>query len=143
MSAAGARPPAGSIAERLGRERYISLTTFRRDGRPVATPVWVVADGDRLLVWTGETSGKAKRARRNAEVTVAPCDMRGRVRGAALAGVARVLPDEAAAVQQRILRKYGLVLRLLLWSGRLSRAIRRRPAGRSVAIEITLAAPAR
>jgi uncharacterized protein len=57
----------------LGRERYISITTFRRDGTPVATPVWVVAEGGRLYVWTGAQTGKAKRIRHHPAVTVAPC----------------------------------------------------------------------
>ena len=40
----------------LARERYISLTTFKADGTAVSTPVWVVSDdGQRLLVWTGES----------------------------------------------------------------------------------------
>ncbi|MGH3000856.1 MAG: pyridoxamine 5'-phosphate oxidase family protein, partial [Gaiellaceae bacterium] len=46
----------------LSRQRYISLTTFRKDGSAVSTPVWVVTDdGKRLLVWTGSQTWKAKR----------------------------------------------------------------------------------
>jgi uncharacterized protein len=41
----------------LAGQRYISLTTFRRDGSTASTPVWVVSDdGERLLVWTGENT---------------------------------------------------------------------------------------
>ena len=48
----------------LADARYLSLTTFRKDGTPVATPVWVVSDdGRRLLVWTGADTWKAKRIR--------------------------------------------------------------------------------
>jgi len=32
--------------------KYVSLTTFKKDGTPVATPLWGARDGDRLLVWT-------------------------------------------------------------------------------------------
>jgi PPOX class probable F420-dependent enzyme len=57
----------------LGDEKYMRLTTFRRDGRPVATPVWVVKlDGDRIGFWTSSGSGKAKRLAHTARVTVAP-----------------------------------------------------------------------
>lgn len=68
----------------LAKQRYISLTTYRRDGRAVATPVWFVLDGTRSLVWTDAASGKAKRIRANGRVAVAPCDARGRTKAEAL-----------------------------------------------------------
>jgi PPOX class probable F420-dependent enzyme len=37
---------------------YVSLTTFRRNGAPVATPVWAAPDGETLAVWTRADSGK-------------------------------------------------------------------------------------
>ena len=56
----------------LARERYISLTTRKRDGTTASTPVWVVSDdGRRLLVWTGASTWKAKRIRRDPRVLVA------------------------------------------------------------------------
>src|SRR5258708_2439634 len=63
----------------LTHERYISLTTFRRDGRAVPTVVWFAHDGERILVWTGANSGKVKRIKNNPRVTVAPCDRTGKV----------------------------------------------------------------
>ena len=59
----------------LEPHRYISLTTYRRDGRAVATPVWFALDGDRILVWTDRVAGKAKRIRATGRAAVAPCDM--------------------------------------------------------------------
>jgi PPOX class probable F420-dependent enzyme len=57
--------PDGYRAERLAalvEERYISLTTYKRDGTAVSTPVWVVTDdGRRLLVWSGAQSWKMRR----------------------------------------------------------------------------------
>ena len=44
--------------DRLGASRFISLTTYKRDGTAVPTPVWVVKDGSHLLVWTAKTSGR-------------------------------------------------------------------------------------
>ena len=61
----------------LERTTYLSLTTFRRDGRPVATPVWFALDGDSILIWTGANAGKAKRIRNNPNVMVAACDFKG------------------------------------------------------------------
>ena len=57
--------------------KHISVTTYKRDGTGVATPVWFVQEGDRLLFRTGVASGKAKRIRRNPAVLVAACTIRG------------------------------------------------------------------
>jgi uncharacterized protein len=98
--------------------KYISMTTYRRDGTVVATPVWFVQEGDRLLVQTGTASGKVKRIRRNPSVQVAPCTARGRLRGQQVSGVARVLPGpEADAAKGLITRKYrfDLVIIRPLW----------------------------
>ncbi len=94
----------------LAKERHLSLTTFKRDGTTASTPVWVVTDdGRRLLVWSGANTWKVKRIRRDPRVRVAPCDARGRVRGDAVEGVARLLGAEAGGLVQPLLRrKYGL-----------------------------------
>ena len=68
----------------LPHSTYVSLPTFRRTGEPVPTPVWAAPDGDGLVVWTRADSGKVKRLRHTSRVTVAPCDIRGRVRGPAV-----------------------------------------------------------
>lgn len=81
----------------LGQEHFVSLTTYRRSGEPVATPVWIVDDGSRLVVTTPRTSGKVKRLRRNPAVSMVPCDRRGRVRADAVAttGVAEFVTNSA------------------------------------------------
>jgi PPOX class probable F420-dependent enzyme len=124
----------------LGRERYISLTTFRRDESPVATTVWVVADGGYLYVWTGAETGKAKRIKRNPAVTVAPCTMRGTPTGPAVAARSQIVP---AASRPRVwplfLAKYGIQLRATLLSGRISRLLQRgRPPAERVFLQLTL-----
>src|SRR5580700_2046337 len=59
----------------LAQQRYVSLTTFRRDGTAASVPVWVVSDdGERLLVWTGANTWKVKRIRRDPRVLIAPAD---------------------------------------------------------------------
>ncbi len=113
-----------TVLERLAAENYVLLTTYRKDGRAVATPVWVVGDGDALAVWTVTDSGKVKRIRRSGEVTVAPCDVRGNQHGEAVPGLATVA-DAAATERIRGLlrRKYGIRARLGLLGSRLRRGL--------------------
>ena len=96
----------------LSDAKYILLTTFRRDGTPVATPVWVVSlDGGEIGFYTGSGSGKAKRLAHTARVTVAPCDARGRVRAgaAAIDATARVVTgSELEGIRERVVAKYGI-----------------------------------
>ena len=124
----------------LGRERYISITTFRRDGSPVATPVWVVADSDRLYVWTGAQTGKAKRIRHNPAVTVAPCSGRGALTGPAVPARAQIVPSASRPqVWALFLAKYRLQLRAIIWSTRISGLLRRgRPPTERIFLELTL-----
>ena len=87
--------------------KYVSLTTFRKDGSAVATPVWFVADDGHLLVETDGDSYKVKRIRRNDNVTVATCDARGRVLGEPVAAHATVLSeDERPRAERLIAEKY-------------------------------------
>lgn len=87
--------------------RYIVLTTFRRDGTPVPTPVHVVARGDVAHVRTFEPSGKVKRIRHHPDVEIAPGTARGRPTGEALPARARLLTGgEADAVARALARKH-------------------------------------
>ncbi|GGC53294.1 PPOX class F420-dependent oxidoreductase [Hoyosella rhizosphaerae] len=98
-----------SDLDHFGQAKYVSLTTFRKDGTPVATPVWVASDGDRLLVWTVTDSWKVKRVRKNPKVTIQQCDMRGNASGPVVEGHAEVLDDDGTAlVRKAIKRKYGI-----------------------------------
>src|SRR5512144_878082 len=87
--------PKGSpvVLSDLTEERYTSLTTFKRDGTPVATPVWVVGQNGHLLVHTAAGCWKVKRIRRDSHVRVAPCSTTGKVRAEEVEGEARILPD--------------------------------------------------
>jgi PPOX class probable F420-dependent enzyme len=92
----------GSLAE----QRYISLTTFKRDGTPVSTPVWVVSDdGRRLLVWSAAKTWKVRRLRRDPRVLVAPSSFRGQESGERIQARAQVVPDPGLNALLR--RKYG------------------------------------
>ena len=94
----------------LGTAKYISITTFRRDGSAVATPVWLVRDRDALMVTTQGSSGKVKRIRNNAKVLVAPCDARGRLKGDQVSGTARLQdPQETERTTELIAKRYGVL----------------------------------
>jgi len=100
----------------LAKSKYLSLTTFRRDGTPVATPVWVAQHGNDLVVVTQRSSGKAKRLRNDNRVLLAPCDMRGRVDGDVVEGTALLQDDaETATSIDLIRRRHGLIARLSFW----------------------------
>lgn len=104
----------------LAAGNYLLLTTFRRDGTAVPTPVWVMRDGRALAVWSAADTGKVKRIRNGGRVTVTPCDWRGKPLGAAIPGLAEVLtPDASAHFPALMTRKYGLVARVGLWGSRL------------------------
>jgi PPOX class probable F420-dependent enzyme len=118
----------------LADGRCISLTTFKRDGTPVATPMWVVRDGTRLFVRTGATTWKVKRLRRDPRVLVAPCDSRGKLQGPQVEGTGRIA-EELPLVDRLMREKYRWQDSGLGLFGRLTRAITRKPRNQ-VAIEL-------
>lgn len=86
------------------------LTTFRKDGTAVPTPVWVVRLGDELRLWTNPSAGKIKRIRRSGKVALAPCSLRGEPRGRSVDAMARLLPDsDTRSVLRLLVAKYGLL----------------------------------
>lgn len=122
--------------DELGSGKYVSLTTFRRDGTPVATPVWVVKRGDQLLVLTQAQSGKAKRLANDTRVLVAPCDARGTLKGEQRQGTARLQDEtETHLTASLIQHRYGLMGRVFSW---LSEVRGGRSGGEHVGVTITL-----
>ncbi|HZA74799.1 MAG TPA: PPOX class F420-dependent oxidoreductase [Acidimicrobiales bacterium] len=103
--------------EPIEHAKTISLTTYRRDGTPVRTPVHVVAHDDVAYIRTFDPSGKLKRMRSNPEVEVAPSTVRGRVTGQSRAAKARILAgEESDAVGRALARKYPVMHgRLIPW----------------------------
>jgi PPOX class probable F420-dependent enzyme len=120
-----------ALLERLGRGKYLLVTSYKKDGTPVPTPVWVVRDGAALGVWTVADSWKVKRIRRRADVLVGPCDVRGNPTGESVPATAELV--DAAGYRQLLARKYGLIGRLTLLGSRL-----RRGTEGTVGIRITL-----
>ncbi|WP_415961709.1 PPOX class F420-dependent oxidoreductase [Streptomyces sp. 021-4] len=119
----------------FARSEYVSLTTYRKDGTPVATPVWAAAEGEVLYVWTRSDSWKVKRLRNNTDVTVTVCDVRGRIaEGAPKAeGTARLLDtDETRAVRKLLARKYTWKFWLVDWPATIARLGKRPHTGIAV-----------
>ena len=104
---------ASQIPDSIRGQKYISLTTFRKNGVGVATPIWFGEEDGKLYVMTRSDMGKMKRLRNNPQAKVAPCTILGKVTGAEFAATARVLlPEEQTRARQTINRKY--------WAARLS-----------------------
>lgn len=124
-----------SEIDRIGAARHVNLTTFRADGTPAITCVWVAREGDRLYVLTHRGSGKVARLKRDPRVRLAPSDARGRPQGGQSAGTGRVAedPDTVRRTQAMLRRRYGPQYRLL----RGLMMLRGRSAGEPVAIVIT------
>jgi uncharacterized protein len=95
----------------LADETYVSLTTYRRDGTPVTTPVWWVDLGDgKFGFWTSSVTGKVKRLNHTERVTVQPSNARGVVKPGteAVEATARVVTGtELDLIKQRVVAKYG------------------------------------
>lgn len=122
----------------MGDASFVSLTTFRRTGVGVPTTVWVVRDGDTLLVTTPASSGKVKRLRNDDRVELRPSTRTGKVADDApvLAGTAELRQDEVVidAVDGLMRAKYGIEYRILMLVEKLSRKQRDR-----VIVQITSA----
>jgi PPOX class probable F420-dependent enzyme len=124
-----------SETDRLTAERYVALTTFRKDGRAVSTPIWVAGEDGELVLWSERTAGKVKRIRNNGRVEMQACDVRGNTtHGAKVSGQARLLDHSGSErVRRAIARKYGIVGRITMFFSKL-----RGPADRTVGIAVTL-----
>jgi PPOX class probable F420-dependent enzyme len=104
-----------AIAQFAGAN-YLNLETFRKTGIGVRTPVWFAQDVSHsapsitvFYVYSEAGAGKVKRIRNNPKVRVAPCNLRGDVRGVWIDGHARICEDdEAARGQQLLTQKYSL-----------------------------------
>jgi PPOX class probable F420-dependent enzyme/deazaflavin-dependent oxidoreductase (nitroreductase family) len=116
--------------EALFPGRYLSVTSFKRDGRGIATPVWFVSDGSRLFAFTDLHSPKVWRIRRNPQVLVAPCRVNGKLRREAVWARAEVLTEAADLdrVHDLLVERYKVSYRLVMFAYRLGRRLRGRPS---------------
>jgi PPOX class probable F420-dependent enzyme len=114
----------------LGDEKYLALTTFKRNGTPVTSPVWAAPiDDGKIGFWTSSGSGKAKRLAHTSKAIVQPCDARGRVK-------AGTSPTEATAVlvtgpqlegiRTKVKAKYGVMVPISRFFGTIGGIIKRK-----------------
>jgi len=122
--------------EGISRSRYVSLTTYRRDGSPVATPVWHVAHDGELFVVTEARAWKVKRIRHNSAVVVTVCGIRGGIAPGApsASGTARLLDEAETELARRLLARKYVLSRLGNWAARILRL--RRPPMIGIAVRL-------
>jgi uncharacterized protein len=102
----------GGLSQLAG-EKYISIETYRKSGQPVRTPVWFAESGGILYVRTSDDTGKYKRIRNDSSVQVAPCNMRGNVKGEWVKAKARIVSDDEKERAYKMLeKKYGLIYKM-------------------------------
>lgn len=99
-----------STLSSLKDTKTILLTTYRRDGTPVDTPVSIAFDGDRAFFRSYDKAWKTKRLRRNPQVKVAPATVRGRPTGPAIEARATLLDGDQARAAARALARRHRVL---------------------------------
>ena len=114
----------------LADEKYLLLTTFKKDGTAVATPVWgaPLANGS-IGFWTSSGSGKAKRLAHTARVTVQPCDARGKVKSGSSptdATAVLVTGAELEEINTKIVAKYGFMTKVTKLLGTIGGIIKRK-----------------
>ena len=100
--------------EILRNQNYIALTTFRKNGQGVTTPIWFAFDRGRIFFSTCEKYRKVRRMKNNPNVEIAPAKARNgapsdyKIIGKTIRGVVRLLEGEEAKTANRLLRKkYG------------------------------------
>jgi PPOX class probable F420-dependent enzyme len=128
----------------LSDEKYIRVTTFKKDGTEVSTPTWVVAlEGEKIGFYTSSASGKAKRLKNNPNVIVQPSDGRGRVRSGTspVNGTAVVVDGPARdAIYEKVVAKYGFMTKVTRLLAKLGGFVKRKKqpyADRGVVITLT------
>lgn len=98
----------------LEGEQFISLTSYRKNGNEVSTPVWFAEENGKLYITTNVDAWKVKRIRNNSHVKMKPCDARGATHGETVNGMATI-HDAATTTgekaNQALSNKYGLMKR--------------------------------
>ena len=135
-------PDLSVALDEITKQKYVSVTTFRRSGEPVATPMWIARSGDEAVVISLDGVGKTKRLAHTSRVELRPCDVRGQVAPDAPVwrGTARVVRDREGLeeVRRAMSAKYPLARLGNALEDLLGRWMRRKPRA---GIRISLADP--
>jgi uncharacterized protein len=130
--------PESHAIKKLSKETYISLATFRRNGKAVERPVWFAILGGKLYVVTDGTSAKVKRIQATKRVRVAPCNVWGGVSGQWIDGTGRILKEKRLIERAHaaLCEKYGWQMALLDAGSRVFGRI-----GRRAYLELSVGGP--
>ncbi len=108
--------PDNAISQ-LSGEKYINVETYRKSGRPVRTTVWFIDFKGRIYFRTDAKSGKFGRIRNNSNVRIAPCDIRGKIKGSWKEGRANIESDlDYETINSLFNEKYsfmGVLIRIM------------------------------
>jgi PPOX class probable F420-dependent enzyme len=92
----------------FANQKYLNMETYRKTGKPVATPVWFGEENGTVYIYSLANAGKVKRIRNNPQVRIVPCDVRGNPKGEWVEVKARILDERGAALGHQLLnQKYG------------------------------------
>ena len=97
----------------FANQKYLNMETYRKTGKPVATPLWFAEENGTLYIYSLANAGKVKRVRNNPKVRIVPCDMRGNPKGEWVEAKARILDERGATLGHNLLiKKYGWMKRI-------------------------------
>src|SRR5580765_6785297 len=98
----------------LSNFKYINIETFKKNGSGVRTPIWFIIYQDIIYFRTDSKSGKVKRIRNNPHVRIAPCDIRGNLKGNWFDGKVKFADSaESSITYSMIDKKYGFITTLI------------------------------
>ena len=111
----------------LDKYRYALLSTRKKDGSFVDTPVWFAKQGKQVYMFSAGDAGKVKRLRNFSEIRLAPCTVSGKPLGDFVPATATLADaEQAREAHRKLVLKYGWQMRLLDVGARLSGRIRTR-----------------
>ena len=114
----------------LGDEKYLALTTYKRDGTPVTTAVWAAPiDDGKIGFWTSSGSGKAKRLAHTSKVIVQPSDARGRLKAGTTpieATAELVTGPQLEGIRTKIIAKYGFMTTITKFLAKVGGIVKRK-----------------
>jgi PPOX class probable F420-dependent enzyme len=97
----------------FANQKYLNMETYRKTGKPVATPVWFAEENGTLYIYSLADAGKVKRIRNNPQVRIVPCDVRGNPQGEWVEVKAQILDERGAELGHTLLnKKYGWMKRI-------------------------------